>query len=87
MFFVYNRRALSAASFDVLSCHHHFYFLFFSVGLALSDASRHRPDIGHPQPMEALNVFEAPRFAILRKFATTCGDAVLAGWQKGVARC
>jgi hypothetical protein len=26
-------------------------------GLALSDASRHRPDIGHPLPMKALEVY------------------------------
>jgi hypothetical protein len=51
-------------------------------GLALSDASRHRPDIDHPQPMEALKIFEAPRFEVLRRFSKAATREILHGWQQ-----
>ena len=51
-------------------------------GLSLSDASRHRPDIGHPQPMEALKVFENPRHAVLRKFPLAQPKEILRAWQE-----
>jgi len=51
-------------------------------GLALSEASRHRPDIGHPMPMQALEVFESDRLAVLRMFPDAADADILKAWLK-----
>jgi len=50
-------------------------------GLALNDASRHRPDIDHPMPMEALEVFKSPHYEKLRKFSHDSKEEVMSAWR------